>query len=43
MCARDAKNKIRHLWSENGRKVDDIAEIKIVVGECYKKLIGRLN
>jgi len=46
--ASDAKNKIRfnqekknrHLWSEDGRKVEDIEEIKSVVEENYKKLIG---
>jgi phosphorylcholine metabolism protein LicD len=47
--ASDAKNKIRfnqkkkknrRLWSEDGRKVEDIEEIKSVVEENYKKLIG---
>jgi hypothetical protein len=34
------KKKNRHLWSEDGRKVEDIEEIKSVVEENYKKLIG---
>lgn len=35
-----AKNTITHLWDEQGQKVDDVEQIKLVAENFYKKLLG---
>jgi hypothetical protein len=36
---RNAQNLIKHLWDENGKKVEDVEEIKQLEGGYYKKLL----
>jgi hypothetical protein len=35
-----AKNTITHLWDEQGQKVEDVQQIKLVAKNFYKKLLG---
>jgi hypothetical protein len=35
-----AKNTITHLWDEQGQKVEDVEQIKLVAKNFYKKLLG---
>ena len=37
---KQAKNTITHLWDEQGQRVDDLEQIKLVVENFYKKLLG---
>jgi hypothetical protein len=34
------KNTITHLWDEQGQKVEDVEQIKLVAKNFYKKLLG---
>jgi hypothetical protein len=37
---KQAKNTITHLWDEQGQRVDDVEQIKLVAKNFYKKLLG---
>jgi hypothetical protein len=37
---KQATNTITHLWDEQGQRVDDVEQIKLVAKNFYKKLLG---
>jgi hypothetical protein len=37
---KNARSTITHLWDEQGQRVDDMEQIKLVAENFYQKLLG---